>query len=253
MGHRSIVVMNFSQVYDNETFYEQKDVEWIDCTDVQGTNCYCDENACRLLIEKINKFTPNGIHFIDSGNYHYMSKLWTDKIKIPFNLIIFDHHPDMQPPLFDNFISCGCWVKNVLDLNPFLKKVIILGISDSYLEKVSGKYMGKMICYGESQLKNDQTWQKIAQEHISGPVYISIDKDVLNEESAATNWDQGSMSLNQMKVLLNMIFQNHEVIGVDICGECSPTCIISKDNRNNNLNDRTNRELLEMISLLKTN
>ncbi len=51
----------------------------------------------RILKERIATFQPEEIHFIDSGNHHYMSKLWTDKITSPFSLVVFDHHPDMQP------------------------------------------------------------------------------------------------------------------------------------------------------------
>ena len=37
-------------------------------------------------------YPAEGIHFIDSGNYHYLTKLWTDKLRVPFSLIVFDHH-----------------------------------------------------------------------------------------------------------------------------------------------------------------
>lgn len=33
-----------------------------------------------------------GIHFLDSGNYHYVTKLWLDQVKEPFDLLVLDHH-----------------------------------------------------------------------------------------------------------------------------------------------------------------
>ena len=62
------------------------------------------------LKRMIADYPAEGVHFIDSGNYHYLTKFWTDKLETPFSLIVFDHHPDMQPPLFDNILSCGSWV-----------------------------------------------------------------------------------------------------------------------------------------------
>ena len=110
--------MNFTHVYEQERFINDIHFQWIDCTDLNGTNCYCDAEAAKVIRQRMAPYLPEGIHFIDSGNYHYISKFWTDKIKTPFSLVVFDHHPDMQPSLFDNLMSCGCWVKKVLDTNP---------------------------------------------------------------------------------------------------------------------------------------
>lgn len=41
-----------------------------------------------------------GIHFIDSGNYHYMTRLWLTRMDQPFCLLVYDNHTDMQPPGF---------------------------------------------------------------------------------------------------------------------------------------------------------
>ena len=66
----SIVLMNFSGIYEEERFWKERQVSWIDAKDIYGTNCYCDDEA----IAEINKRTENpsfaGIHFIESGNYH---------------------------------------------------------------------------------------------------------------------------------------------------------------------------------------
>ena len=122
----NIILMNFTHVYEEENFIKNRRFRWIDCTDLNGVDCYCDVDARRRLEEKIALFSPEGIHFIDSGNDHYLSKLWTDKIREPFSLVVFDHHPDMQPTLFEDMLSCGSWVKDVLETNPFLHKVFIV-------------------------------------------------------------------------------------------------------------------------------
>ena len=54
----------------------------------------------------------SGIHFIDSGDYHYISKIMTDFIKEPFTLVLIDHHTDMQDAsLGGDILSCGNWAK----------------------------------------------------------------------------------------------------------------------------------------------
>ena len=77
---------------------------------------------------------------------------------------------------------------------------------------------------------HEEGWQNFSSGHINGPVYISIDKDVLNPASAATNWDQGSLSLWELEKLLAVILQKEQVVGIDICGECSTTLNLFEEN-----------------------
>lgn len=242
-----IIIMNFTHIYEQASLLKNKDFEWIDCSEIQGTNCYCDDDAKRRLTEKIAPYSPEGIHFIDSGNYHYLSKLWTDKITQPFSLVVFDHHPDMQPTLFDDLLSCGCWVKEVLDTNPFLRKVCIVGASEELIKNVDPSYGDRLIFYSDKALNCKKTWIEFASLNLDGPVYISVDKDVLNTESAVTNWDQGSLSLAQLEKLLSIILNNQDVIGVDICGECSFTLDKFELQKYIDLNSRANEELVRLF------
>lgn len=137
---KPVVVMNFTGVYNYESFARNRQFVWLDCQHLNGTECYCDEEGASALQRMIADYSPQGIHFIDSGNYHYMTKFWTDKLTTPFALLVFDHHPDMQPPLFEHILSCGSWVKDVLDTNANCKKVIIAGASDRLLQEVPKEY-----------------------------------------------------------------------------------------------------------------
>ena len=76
------------------------------------------------------------------------------------------------------------------------------------------------------------------------PLYISIDKDVLREEDARTNWDQGELALDQLLKLLELIFEKRKVIGADICGENPPDTARPISGEDLQINSRTNRELL---------
>ena len=81
-----LTVMNFSHVYENEKFYLSEEYNWVDCTNIIGTNGYCDESALVVLKEKVQAIKAEGIHFIYSGNYHYISHLWLEKIVEDFIL-----------------------------------------------------------------------------------------------------------------------------------------------------------------------
>jgi len=56
----------------------------------------------------------------------------------------------------------------------------------------------------------------------SDTIYVSIDKDVLNEADAATNWDQGQLGIDSLIGWLESLLTTHSVIGVDVVGDYSP-------------------------------
>ena len=53
-------------------------------------------------------------------------------------------------------------------------------------------------------------------------VYVTIDKDVLRADDAATNWDQGRTSLALLKTLLAPLLAERRLIGADVVGDWSP-------------------------------
>ena len=88
-----IIIMNFTGVYDYEAFAWNNKFIWLDCRHLYGTDGYCDREGALALKGMIADYPAEGVHFIDSGNYHYLTKFWTDKLETPFSLIVFDHHP----------------------------------------------------------------------------------------------------------------------------------------------------------------
>ena len=80
------------------------------------------------------------------------------------------------------------------------------------------------------------------------PVYISIDKDVLSNSYAVTNWNQGRMSLEMLENVLTLFLLNDNVMGVDICGEYSLTDGTFRDFMNaEKVNKNANKELFHYI------
>lgn len=284
-----ITVQDFTGVYAEQPFMQglrnaaktSKDVRWLDCTKIVGTDCYCDDDAIKEINELIdnaescnrtesksiieksgNSANVPAIHFFDNGNYHYMSKLWTDRVQEPFTLIVFDHHPDMQPPRFGGILSCGGWVKEVLENNKFVQNIIIIGVKEELVETAceelsqSGEsnILDKVTFIRESELNtlSPQTTLSSFVYRLSSPhsLYISIDKDALAPAYAATNWDQGSLTLDALKEYISTLAANHKILGIDICGERAQNFEGDANHtvqEADSLNDSLNRELVEFL------
>ncbi len=263
-----ITVCNFTNVYENQPFMEglrrSGEATWIDLSQVPGTDCYCDDEAVETIRRRIADAgikDAGGIHFFDNGNYHYMSKIWTDMVQEPFSLVVFDHHPDMQEPRFGNILSCGGWVKKVLKGNKFVNNVVIIGVADHLVneiraelsQSVDAEILDKVTFIRESELSSSS--HPIPQRRIAptSHLYISIDKDALSPACAATNWDQGSLDVATLKKIIEDLAASHKIIGVDICGERARDFAGDEHHTVQEadiLNDRINRELTEFLQNL---
>ena len=232
-----ITVQDFTGIYDYQPFMQElrekaaktADVHWLDCTKIVGTDCYCDDDAIKEINELIDSAerssdsinsnsagTAPGIHFFDNGNYHYMSKLWTDRVQEPFTLIVFDHHPDMQPPRFGGILSCGGWVKEVLDSNKFIQNVIIIGVKDELVETVreellqSGEanILDKVSFITESKILNETfasagktSNNSVSQKPvIQKPIILEPTGDRIHLSSLRTAQDSTAQSYSQVNL-----------------------------------------------------
>lgn len=236
-----IVVMDFTRVYEMEKFYRHQSFGWIDCTGITGTDGYCDEKAKQTLRERIKDFPVQSIHFIDSGNHHYMTELWLEKADKDLALVVFDHHSDMQRPLFGDLLSCGSWILNSLETNAHIKYVLLIGLSEEQKAAIPHKYRDRVRAITQEDLKNAATWKEISKIDMPLPLYISVDKDVLSETVVDTTWDQGNMTMEQLKKLLHLLIHTEDILGIDICGECPAALSYMSGLKEN---DDVNRSLL---------
>ena len=195
------IYINLSGIYDG--FPSE-----LNCKDINGTNCYCDDYAKERLRKRLQDVSLERVHFIDSGNYHYLSYFFLERIQEDFALVLLDHHPDYQPPSFGDILSCGGWVKNAFEEFEHLKKVYMVDVDEDLFYQL--KDVPPEICL----LKKDEL-EKISADL---PIYISLDKDVLSEDEAATDWDQGDMKLSELLDIMRVL-QEHRLLGVDVCGE----------------------------------
>lgn len=244
---KETVITNFSGIYKNQNFYKnyaEEEIFWTELSDLSGCNCYCDAEASDRIRKEIQAFTGKGLHFIDSGNYHYMTRLWLEKLQIPFRLLVFDNHTDMQPPAFGGLLSCGGWIAASLEELPLLQEVILVGPDEEAYTQVEPDLQQKVLFLSREKLSTMTAEEKEGffnnlSEDL--PLYVSVDKDVLCKGDASTTWSQGDMHLSELMSFLELILERQNILGMDVCGECDmDSC--SEDF----LNDHANEAILRL-------
>ena len=244
---KETVITNFSGIYKNQNFYKnyaEEEISWTELSDLSGCNCYCDAEASDRIRKEIQAFTGKGLHFIDSGNYHYMTRLWLEKLQIPFRLLVFDNHTDMQPPAFGGLLSCGGWIAASLEELPLLQEVILVGPDEEAYTQVEPDLQQKVLFLSREKLSTMTTEEKEGffnnlSEDLS--LYVSVDKDVLCKGDASTTWSQGDMHLSELMSFLELVLERQNILGMDVCGECDmDSC--SEDF----LNDHANEAILRL-------
>ena len=244
---KETVITNFSGIYKNQNFYKnyaEEEIFWTELSDLSGCNCYCDAEASDRIRKEIQAFTGKGLHFIDSGNYHYMTRLWLEKLQIPFRLLVFDNHTDMQPPAFGGLLSCGGWIAASLEELPLLQEVILVGPDEEAYTQVEPDLQQKVLFLSREKLSTMTAEEKVGffnnlSEDL--PLYVSVDKDVLCKGDASTTWSQGDMHLSELMSFLELVLERQNILGMDVCGECDmDSC--SEDF----LNDHANEAILRL-------
>lgn len=217
---------DFTGVYENKG-----DGTRVWLGDITGTTGYCSDEAADEIRRRLMEFGPEGVHHLDNGNYHYMSLFWLEKIREPFDLIVFDHHTDMQPPALIDVLSCGNWILKLIEnKNIPLNKAYIVGPPRTDCERAqsfgSDSGWAERVCFIEQERADFLCDEESIKESILGnlsnsdlPVYISVDRDILSKDEIDTNWDQGDMSEATFSGLLEYIKWRRRVIGIDFCGE----------------------------------
>lgn len=261
--------INFSGLYsDFPTGIAGRSV--IDLTSLDGTNCYCSDDASDAIRKALSEVPSEALHWIDTGDYHYASLFFLEKIRTPYTLFLFDHHPDDQDSAFGtDILSCGNWVARARQLpnqtadflidrfpNPaaILQSVTTAPHTEiAGLQPVTTAPQTK-IAIPQPGTTAPQTRTAILQSGTTAPqteiaglqlettapqtrtaglqgnskccrgkgkrpkAYLSIDKDVMCRDSARTNWDQGDMTLQELKDLIIRISYKYVIIGADVCG-----------------------------------
>ena len=227
----------------NREWPEGREIMHMDLRRLPGTDGYCSEEASCVLREKIFRWGYQGIHFLDSGNYHYLTKFFLEQIEEPFQLVVFDHHTDMQPSALRPLLSCGNWLLETLMENRNLRRVLLIGPPEEAASQIPAGFEGRLALVSAEKLSAcGNVEEALAAERWDAALYLSIDKDVLCREDARTNWDQGEMRLPELCRFLRVLGERAEILGIDICGAEIPNTAEAEA-----INSRTDRRLMECI------
>ena len=213
--------MNFSGIYRQQQFWrtgeiQRQNISWVEVQELTGSNCYCDEEAAKVLKEKLKKF----------------------------RLVVFDNHTDMQLPAFGGLLSCGGWIAASLEELPLLEEVIVIGPDQEAFDQTEPAFRQKVQYLSREKLcimtpeEKRAFFEKMEMDY---PMYISVDKDVLCKDDASTTWSQGDMTLEELCQFVEILLDKQQILGMDVCGECDPDACDG-----NALNDRANQELLRI-------
>jgi len=192
------------------------------------------------------------VFFVGSGDYHHLTPALLSNLLEPITLIHFDNHPDWVR--FAPRRHCGSWINRALKL-PNIKRIVTLGPCSDDLQnpQLKGGNLGALRRgdlqlfpwqhaptkvwgrigdgAGHEQRENHLHWRNLAdqdwpsfldnliQSLPTEAIWITVDKDVLASEDAATNWDQGGMRLTHLLQAIRALATSKRVLGIDICGE----------------------------------
>lgn len=233
-----VLLADFTGVYGEEgflVFLQEKGLPFsvVPLGDIEGTNCYCDPCAEEEIRRRLSPVTGAGIRWLDSGDYHYLTKILSGFQEEPFVLVLVDNHPDDQEPVFGGVLSCGGWVQEMKTAFPLLEEVWTLG-PDHRIRNGAGTV--------------DRDLERDIDDMLSRleghRIYLSIDKDVLSREEARTDWSQGTYRLESLKGWLRKLLEL-DVVAIDICGELSLLKGASPEDLRVNL--KTNIDLQDFI------
>ena len=252
------VILKFTKACDSQKLPEGITVPM---ADIQGTNCYCDEEAGQEIEARLAQLPLTTVHFLDSGNYHYLTYFWMRQIRVPFRLVLFDHHTDMQAPALGEILSCGGWVRDAVRDLPMLREIWLIGPEESAFAQAEEKvrlltHYISAEALSAGTANTDTLVEKLIADFQDStlPVYFSVDKDILRPEDAVTNWDQGNVELSLLLAMLNRLTgicakNRIPALGADICGE-EDDLDEQSGSQASAVNEKANRAIAELF--LKT-
>lgn len=186
---------------------------------------------------------PSGPVFLGSGDFHHLSWPLIARTRHQhLRVLVFDNHPDNMR--FPFGVHCGSWVSRVAAL-PAVARVDVVGItstdigrSHAWENRLGPLYRGRLrywsvgvdvgwaqriglgravLGFGSMDDMLSSLLDDLAREQ--SPVYVSIDKDVLDPAEARSNWDQGRMRVADLLKVIDSL--RSRLVGSDVTGEVS--------------------------------
>lgn len=186
-----------------------------------------------------------------SGDFHHVTLALLRRIKTPFNLLVIDNHPDWMRGV--PLLHCGTWLYHAARL-PMVQDIYHVGGDvdfDNYFRWMAPWPMlhsGKIRVFPAIRRYRNGQWSRVEScpliEDGNGlsrellrarltdqlaslsryPLYVSLDKDVMNSANAMVNWDSGHLSRSDVQMVLESFLEmaGGRLIGMDVLGDWSP-------------------------------
>jgi hypothetical protein len=191
------------------------------------------------------------LHFAGSGDFHHVSLALLRRLDQPCNLLVLDNHPDWmrRVPL----LHCGTWLYHAARLPQVLRIFHLGGDVDfdngyRWLAPWPLLRSRKIVVLPARRHFQGGAWARIPHaplrprpeqpvdpdrlvellwpfrfELASLPLYVSLDKDVLQASEAAVNWDSGHLVRDEVFALLRLFLDwCGGLAGMDVVGDWSP-------------------------------
>jgi arginase family enzyme len=193
------------------------------------------EEFYREFSEHLSSFLLYG-----SGDFHYLSALWLRRIGQPFVLVSFDNHPDwaITPPKW----ACGGWINRALELKQ-VQHIAIWGCGNfecwwphNIFANRSAEHAGRLEVHpwADGRPMKDrhrpgailrENWRdafnQFAAKYAGANVYVTIDLDCLRDNEAATNWENGRFTVDDLEWALGTLRAHSKIVAGDVCGAYS--------------------------------
>lgn len=208
----------------------------------------CSHRVLRDFAATLDAIMPEApaASFFGSGDFHHLTlplvARTAKRCPRPIRLVVFDNHPDNMR--FPFAIHCGSWVAAASRL-PGVAGIDVVGITSrdiasghAWENRLLPLYRGRVRYWSigvdtrwarpiglASAFRNfDRREDLLAAlwrewQCMQEPVYLSIDKDVLDAASARTNWDQGVLLVEDLVSSIERL--RGRLVGADINGEVS--------------------------------
>ena len=206
----------------------------------------CTGHDWRAFSAHLETLLPDahGPVLMGSGDFHHVSAFLVARQRqhAGLHVLVCDNHPDNMR--FPFGIHCGSWVAHIARM-PHVACVDVVGICSpdvgikhAWENRLMPLFQGRVrywtigaelgwmraLGLGEAARNFDDAASLVSalRRELSGsqaPLYLSIDKDVLREDVARTNWDQGRLLLDDLLSIVDA--GATRIIGSDITGEVS--------------------------------
>ncbi|HEV3263142.1 MAG TPA: hypothetical protein VG013_40280 [Gemmataceae bacterium] len=192
------------------------------------------------------------ITFCGSGDFHHVSLALVRRLGGPFNLLVVDNHPDWMRAV--PLLHCGTWLYHAARL-PQVRRVFHVGgdvdFDNAYRWLTPWRLLraDKVRVFPALRCFRRGPWSDIANEPLRPdlqtpvtparigallrplagdlarwPLYVSLDKDVMQEPESVVNWDSGHLTLPEVCAVLEAFVRHAggRLAGMDIVGDWSP-------------------------------